>query len=72
MRDVWIYAASRQRTDGVRAGLAELGFTARYLGNGEPLGPAMSDGADLGRPALAVVVFGPRASPRLRPRRPAS
>src|SRR4051794_16059049 len=58
MRDVWVYAGSRDRAGAVRAGLSELGYGARYLGPGHALIPAPSDGAALGRPLLAVVVLG--------------
>ena len=63
MRDVWVYATSRERAGAVRADLAELGYRARYLGNGYPLFPPASDGSALGRPLLAVVVFGPEEPP---------
>ena len=58
MRDVWVYASSRERAAGVRADLAELGYGARYLGPGQVLVPPVGDGTALGRPLLAVVVFG--------------
>ena len=32
VRDVWVYAGSRERAGAVRAGLPELGYGARYLG----------------------------------------
>src|SRR4051812_432862 len=63
MRDVWVYATSRERAGAVRADLAELGYSARYLGDGYPLFPPASDGSALGRPLLAVVVFGPEEPP---------
>jgi DNA-binding response OmpR family regulator len=63
VRDVWVYAASRERAGAVRAGLSELGFGARYLGPGHALVPAPADGAPLGRPMLAVVVLGPDEAP---------
>src|SRR4051794_7980242 len=63
MRDVWVYATSRERSGAVRADLAELGYSARYLGNGSLLFPSPGDGSALGRPLLAVVVFGPEEPP---------
>jgi len=63
VRDVWVYAGSRERAGAVRAGLSELGYGARYLGPGHALVPAPADGAPLGRPMLAVVVLGADEAP---------
>jgi DNA-binding response OmpR family regulator len=63
MRDVWIYAASRQQAGAMSAALGELGFSARYLGPAYSAVPAARDGAVLGRPLLAVVVLGPDDAP---------
>jgi DNA-binding response OmpR family regulator len=61
MRDVWLYAARREAASELGSALAELGFTPRYLGGGEPLVPS---GSPPRKPALAVVVTGPGEPPQ--------
>jgi DNA-binding response OmpR family regulator len=63
MRDVWVYAANRASAGEISSALAELGFSPRYAGTGEPIVPVARDGAALGRPSLAVVVCGPGELP---------
>jgi DNA-binding response OmpR family regulator len=51
MRDVWVYAGSRESARAISSALAELGYSPRYAGSGEPLVPVA-----LGRPSAAIVV----------------
>jgi len=58
MRDVWIYAPSRDATETVGHALAELGFAPHYVGSGEITGQSAAETFP-SRPSLAVVVAGP-------------
>ena len=59
MRDVWVYAQSRETADDLASALAELGFAPHYVGTGESPLPAPRDGTPLRRPSLAAIVAGP-------------
>jgi DNA-binding response OmpR family regulator len=56
VRQVWVYASTRESASEMSLALAELGFSPRYLEPGGGLRPSGRDGAELRRPSLAVVV----------------
>jgi DNA-binding response OmpR family regulator len=59
MRDVWLYGSVRESTNDLGSALAELGYTPRYMGAGEPLVPAFPERSTTRLPTLAIVVVGP-------------
>src|SRR5687767_14473225 len=62
MRDVWIYAAAREGAAELTSALAELGFGARYAGDGARLVPRAAGGS-IGRPLLAAVAVSAEDGP---------